>query len=512
MVRTTGSAGLGAQFHHNHHNHQQHQLQQQRRSASSTALAASGWWEDDLPNLFGINPIEASILLGALYYFYGSEVLYDFAREAGRLFSTYAPVVKDVSFDIFNEFRDYLEEDRERAALRKSGVDVDSLPRRTTNIIEKFQETLGSISGSEAGKAEAQELQSAYGGGGGGGMGAAAAAVGRAAEVSGAAATTTTAAAAGAGAGGEAVDDAVSALTPSGARRSKREVLQARNVDVERVMQATDAVSRADELAVAGLSESISAVRDSLDAIKASAAGAGAAGGVGGSEAGGVEGLVGAEQQLQPQPQPQQQASGGALGMSKFQQQMSGEWNNRVLRRDKWGASSSGGMGNFDFPNTFGAPDEEGMRSFDGADSDRGDGFGGGGGEGGGDDDDDLTSSFVQRWERSSTGEWQRGDDVPQEIESASPALAVTEGPSPLSTPALEPLLASGPALQALQALDQDYLALRQRFVALLAAQQQGQGQGVAAAAATGPGPGSEAAPAPRTKYWPPLARHKRGE
>ena len=58
----------------------------------------------------------------------------------GKLFSTYAPIVKDMSVDIFNEFRDYLEENRERELLRKEGVDVDSVARRTTNIIERFQQ------------------------------------------------------------------------------------------------------------------------------------------------------------------------------------------------------------------------------------------------------------------------------------------------------------------------------------------------------------------------------------
>ncbi len=104
------------------------------------------WWEDDLPNILGINPIEAAIIFGGLYYFYGPNVLYEYAREAGKLVSTYAPVVKDVSFNIFNEFKDYLEEDRERNLLAKNGVDISTLPRRTSNIIERFQEGLSSFS------------------------------------------------------------------------------------------------------------------------------------------------------------------------------------------------------------------------------------------------------------------------------------------------------------------------------------------------------------------------------
>ena len=97
------------------------------------------WWEDDLPNILGINPIEAAVIFGVLYYVYGSAVLYEYAREAGKLFSTIAPVVKDVSTNLFNEFREYFEEDRERDAMRKSGVDIDSIPRRTSNVIERVQ-------------------------------------------------------------------------------------------------------------------------------------------------------------------------------------------------------------------------------------------------------------------------------------------------------------------------------------------------------------------------------------
>jgi hypothetical protein len=100
----------------------------------------TSWFDDDLPNILGINPFEAAILFGALYKFYGSAVLYDFAREAGKLFNTYAPIVRDLSLDIFNEGKDYLEEDRDRELLKKGGVDVENMPRKTTNIIERFQE------------------------------------------------------------------------------------------------------------------------------------------------------------------------------------------------------------------------------------------------------------------------------------------------------------------------------------------------------------------------------------
>lgn len=108
-------------------------------SRKSFSLSAGNWWEDDLPNILGINPFEAALLFGALYKFYGPGVLYEFAREAGKLFSTYAPIVRDLSLDIFNEGKDYLEEDRERELMRKGGVDVENMPRKTTNIIERFQ-------------------------------------------------------------------------------------------------------------------------------------------------------------------------------------------------------------------------------------------------------------------------------------------------------------------------------------------------------------------------------------
>lgn len=108
-------------------------------SSRSFTLSVGNWWEDDLPNILGINPFEAALIFGALYKFYGPGVLYEFAREAGKLFSTYAPIVRDLSLDIFNEGKNYLEEDRDRELLRKSGVDVDNMPRKTTNIIERFQ-------------------------------------------------------------------------------------------------------------------------------------------------------------------------------------------------------------------------------------------------------------------------------------------------------------------------------------------------------------------------------------
>ncbi len=39
-------------------------------------------------------------------------------------------MVNQVLSDIFLEFRDYLEEDREREALRKAGIDVSQMSRQ----------------------------------------------------------------------------------------------------------------------------------------------------------------------------------------------------------------------------------------------------------------------------------------------------------------------------------------------------------------------------------------------
>ena len=101
-----------------------------------------GWFDDDLPNILGINPLEAAAIFGVLYIVYGPTVLYDYAREAGKLFSQYGPMVQDISKGIFFEVRDYLEEDKEREILRKQGFDIDKIPRRTTNIFERVSESI----------------------------------------------------------------------------------------------------------------------------------------------------------------------------------------------------------------------------------------------------------------------------------------------------------------------------------------------------------------------------------
>ena len=47
---------------------------------------ARNWFDDDLPNILCINPLEAAVIFGFLYYLYGPEALYGYAREAGKLF------------------------------------------------------------------------------------------------------------------------------------------------------------------------------------------------------------------------------------------------------------------------------------------------------------------------------------------------------------------------------------------------------------------------------------------
>lgn len=59
---------------------------------SAFLVSLNSPFDDDLPNILGINPIEAAIIFGALYYFYGPATLYEYAREAGKFFSTYAPI------------------------------------------------------------------------------------------------------------------------------------------------------------------------------------------------------------------------------------------------------------------------------------------------------------------------------------------------------------------------------------------------------------------------------------
>eukprot|EP01035_Chromulina_nebulosa_P016842 gene16842-22327_t len=100
----------------------------------------------DLPNLFGINPVEAAAIGFVLYYIYGPEVLYDYARQAGKFVSTYLPIIQGVAGDIVDEFKEYFNEEKERDLLRQQGFDVSNLPRRTSNVIERLQKAVESMS------------------------------------------------------------------------------------------------------------------------------------------------------------------------------------------------------------------------------------------------------------------------------------------------------------------------------------------------------------------------------
>ena len=42
--------------------------------------------------------------------------------------------------NIAKEYQEYFEENREREIMRKAGVDVDNLPRRTSTVVDRFQE------------------------------------------------------------------------------------------------------------------------------------------------------------------------------------------------------------------------------------------------------------------------------------------------------------------------------------------------------------------------------------
>ena len=205
------------------------------------------WYQDDLPNILGINPLEAAVIFGALYYFYGPTVLFDYTREAGKFFSTYAPVVKEITTDIFYEFRDYFDESKEREELEQAGIDVEAMLRRTTNIIERFQESLDSFSevtdaGDAAGAAavprrEAAELLAVAGGmnklevveeeedgDSGGHLSDPAKKKKKKTKKN---------------LDGEGIEDSGADEKKRTRRRSKREVLEAQNIDVAQVMEST---------------------------------------------------------------------------------------------------------------------------------------------------------------------------------------------------------------------------------------------------------------------------------
>ena len=46
-------------------------------------------------------------------------------------------IVQRASLDIFDEFKEFIEEDKQRDMLKKRGINIDNVPRRTTNILER---------------------------------------------------------------------------------------------------------------------------------------------------------------------------------------------------------------------------------------------------------------------------------------------------------------------------------------------------------------------------------------
>jgi len=480
-------------------------------------LRVKSWFDDDLPNILGINPIEAAILFGALYYFYGPTTLYEYAREAGRLFSTYAPVVRDISLDIFYEFREYLEEDREREQLRKSGVDIEKMPRRTTNLIERFQDSLSTFSELTDGKKEASELQRAYRNDDG----------------------PTSSAAAAVATGAATAAAAVGMVSETGSRKTKREVLLERNVDIDKVMEATEGSSSTAEDAL--IKESISAVRQRFSQNTNSDNNEISSAAEESSSISNNDEQESASTAPSPSPSPVSK-----LGLSKFQQQMSGEWNQRVLRKEKYSPPAVGtlndgvpspmlgqaGQGDFDDP---------GSMPFDNSE-----------------DDDlsemnreearllgmdmssvDLVDSFSNDWQRKRqlsvqqsqnnnyaasfplpSDEWgEVSGNIPQDIASDD---VYTFPPLPVapSQQQEQPQQQQIAAVEVLRELDKDYLALRQRLVDLLqiTQQQQQQQQQLSALVDSNGNSSPVSSPASsstsvmkakQTKYWPPLARFR---
>eukprot|EP01031_Cornospumella_fuschlensis_P029085 gene29085-35102_t len=362
------------------------------------------WYQDDLPNILGINPIEASIIFGVLYYFYGPNVLYEYARGAGKLFATYAPIIQQVSTDIFYEFRDYFEEDREREALRKAGIDISKMPRRTSNLIERVQESFSTLTEAAASTEGTGKLVS--------------------------------------GDGNEVVVIDRSNLDAGRKRRKKKEVLSGgdSSIVVSNEQNSAPIASSAeannpDELAspsLASPSEASTSPRE--DAYE----------------------------------RPPSSASFEDIVVkSRFQQQLSGEWNQRVLRAEKYGGAGLGaGLGSMASASADaqGPPaaavaaalplallpsesEEEVRREYEA-----------------------VAAEF------SALDDWQATPSTPLDV-TASPEPAIVLPPVPVSTANLTMSDARTQAgLQFLQELDRDYLQLRSKVVSFIAGNYVGNG------------------------------------
>ena len=293
-------------------------------------LGNKGIFDDDLPNILGINPLEAALIGGVLYYFYGPNVLYEYAREAGKFISTYGPIVKEVSLDIFYEFREYFEEEREREMMKKSGVNIDDIPRRTSNIIERFQEQMEKFS--EVTDTSSSILASAY-----------------------SSSTKDTS---------DLVEEQTSMLDSATVpsiedsekfvernrkqRKSKKEVLEKRNVNIEQVKKATeynDEVDLSNEL-----KNSFGTVKSYIDnrAEKYKVDNneiVGPASYASQSFASSDDPVIEkaskeSESMINSLPSSEystsSQVNENLVGISKFQEQLAGDWNARIMRQEKY--------------------------------------------------------------------------------------------------------------------------------------------------------------------------------
>lgn len=118
----------------------------------SSLLLNKSFLDDDLPNILGINPIEAAVIAAICYALYGPDALYEFAREIGSFIGKYAPVIQGIATDIYKEFREYFDEDQERDLLKKQGFNMDNIPRRTSNALERIVQSFEAMTSSDKNK------------------------------------------------------------------------------------------------------------------------------------------------------------------------------------------------------------------------------------------------------------------------------------------------------------------------------------------------------------------------
>eukprot|EP01031_Cornospumella_fuschlensis_P028675 gene28675-34620_t len=385
-----------------------------RPDSTSTVLFFynTPWYQDDLPNILGINPIEASIIFGALYYFYGPNVLYEYARGAGKLFATYAPIIQQVSTDIFYEFRDYFEEDREREALRKAGIDISKMPRRTSNLIERVQESFSTLTEAAASTEGTGKLVS--------------------------------------GDGNEVVVIDRSNLDAGRKRRKKKEVL---SVGESSIVASNDQI---DDQSAPIASSAVTNNPDELASPSLASP----------SLASPSEASTSPREDAYERP-PSPASFEEIVVKSRFQQQLSGEWNQRVLRAEKYGGAGLGaGLGSMTSASPDAQPppavavaaalplallpsesEEEVRREYEA-----------------------VAAEF------SALDDWQATPSTPLDV-TASPEPAIVLPPVPVSTANLTMSDARTQAgLQFLQELDRDYLQLRSKVLSFIAGNYVGNG------------------------------------